>query len=207
MKNNVTLMKSKYSTILCLLLLSSTNQLNFEFDIEPKKMKCFGEYLSESSTTKVTLNSLNNQYFQSRVYDPNGNTIFSKESKYDVKLNIIASETGIFQFCFDNFNKAKISLKINILSGVAARDYSSLTKVGKLKPIEVFLTKLTDSVDYMIKEVGIIFSEEIENRVNSNDHVSYSIFNYSLIVFCIIIAVNVVEVVILRRFVDHRKRI
>lgn len=180
--------------------------MSFEFELNPGKMTCFGEYLYHNSNSKIQFNSDTNNY-QVKVFDPNGNTIFSKENKQEVKIRLIATESGIFQFCLDNLSKKGFSVTMTILTGVAAKDYSSLVTVGKLKPIELHLIKLHDTVDYLIKEVGEVFSHEIHHKTLNHDSITYSIFTYSGIVIVLIVVFNLAEYFVLKRFLNNKKTI
>ncbi len=180
--------------------------MSFEFELNPGRMTCFGEYLYHNSNSKIQFNSEISNY-QVKVYDPNGNTIFSKENKQEVKIRLIATESGIFQFCLDNLSKKGSSVTMTILTGVAAKDYSSLVTVGKVKPLELQLIKLHDTVDYLNKEVGEVFSHEIHHKTLNHDNITYSIFTYSGIVIVLIVIFNLAEFYVLKKFVDNRKKI
>jgi hypothetical protein len=198
--------KTLLNCLLILVFIGESFNMSFEFELNPGKMTCFGEYLYHNSNSKIQFNS-DSSNFQVKVFDPNGNTIFSKENKQEVKIRLIATESGIFQFCLDNFSKKGFSVTMNILTGVAAKDYSSLVTVAKVQPIELQLIKLHDTVDYLNKEVGEVFSHEIHHKMLNHDGITYSIFTYSGIVIGLIIVFNLAEYFVLKRFIDNRKKI
>mmetsp|Transcript_16016 Transcript_16016/g.16614 ORF Transcript_16016/g.16614 Transcript_16016/m.16614 type:complete len:231 (+) Transcript_16016:10-702(+) len=221
-----------YLSLLNLFLLSSlfsgSFQMNFNFDLEARVMKCFGEYLVENANTKFHFSSIiieepnsntlkkdksssntntNSSQFRVRLFDPNGNVIFAKENRVDIILNLIASETGIFQICFDNYTKNVVPINFQILSGIAAKDYSTLATVSKITPIELMLVKLMDSIEYLIKEYSLVFSNEIQEKIDNHETISSKIFFYSAIVFVTIVVINLLEFALLKRYVEYRKKI
>jgi hypothetical protein len=51
---------------------------------------------------------------------------------------LTASEGGIHQICIENYsNDSESKINLNMLTGIAARDYSSVVKRKKLKPVEM----------------------------------------------------------------------
>jgi hypothetical protein len=203
--NNIS--KSFFLFVIFLSLINKTFEMNFKMNLEPRGMlKCFGEYFIENKAAKVFLKSKSKDY-SVRVIDPNGNTIFGKERNEEVKISLIAQMTGTYQFCFLNMSQEIIPLHFTLFAGIAAKDYSSLTKVSAIQPLELALVKLLDSIEFLIREFGIVFSNEIHDKTSSHESISSSIFYFSFITFVIIVFVNSLEFLLLKNFVSYRKEI
>ena len=198
-------MKLYLLLVIFILVFKISNQMKFQFDLG-SSLYCFGEHILESRNFEINLLSKSNE-FKTIIYDPNGNQMYSKEKLYEVKLNLIPKVTGIYQICFENNSSNNVNIGFEILTGVAAKDYSSLVTVGKIKPLELSLIKLLDSVENILKDYGITFSNEISLKKEIQEKISFNIFYCSAFVFFLIICVNVFEFLIIKRFIDNRKTI
>ena len=119
-----------------LTILKSSFSLKFLFDIEPYTNKCVGEYLIENTLVLFSVTS-ENQSKVVKFYDPNGVVIYVKSNEDKMKAAYTSKESGNHQICIHNTSKAVDRNELEILTGVAAQDYSSIAKQSNLKPMEL----------------------------------------------------------------------
>lgn len=106
---------------------------------------------------------INGEYSEMKVnlFDPNGNTVYSKEGQSFVKLAFTATETGNHQVCIENYGSSPSKVNFEFLSGVAAKDYSAIAKKSNLKPIELnvnFITMIFFKIATKIRRHDVIFN-------------------------------------------------
>lgn len=126
-----------------------TESMKFYTDIKPNSLKCVGEYLIENTLALFSIKNGNTENVI-RLLDPNGNTAYKKENLDVVKLAYTAKDSGNHQLCIhNNIDKAQ-RVEIEILTGVAAQDYSSIAKQSNLKPMELNVRLTSIIIIYFI---------------------------------------------------------
>ena len=111
--------------------------MKFYTDIKPSAIKCVGEYLIENTLALFSIKNENGNSNVVRLFDPSGVTVYKKENLDTVKLAYTAKESGNHQLCINNEIDKSQRVEIEILTGVAAQDYSSIAKQSNLKPMEL----------------------------------------------------------------------
>ncbi len=112
------------------------NSMKFYTDIKANSLKCVGEYLIENTLALFSIKTDNKDNVV-RLLDPNGVTAYKKENLDLIKLAYTAKESGNHQLCINNNIDKTQRVEIEILTGVAAQDYSSIAKQSNLKPMEL----------------------------------------------------------------------
>lgn len=206
--NKLALSKVVISLILPILLcmINLNYQMKFSFILEPKKLICLGEHLTENLSSTFNIVS-DISYIRTRIIDPNGNTIYNKENRKELAINFNPYTTGIHQICIDNFNKDKTKLSFEYLYGVAVKDYSGLVKALKIKPAELNLMKLLDSIKIISKEFSSLMSKESLEKSSYHEKLSSKMTTFSIIFLSAIIIVNLFEYVYLKSYINKRKYI
>lgn len=92
-----------------------------------------------------------------------------------------------------------------ILTGIAAKDYSDLAKRDNLQPIELNLQKLEDMMGYLFHELNTIMSSEEKNK--SLDLASEKIIIFSIATLSAIIFVSLLELIYIKKYFKNRKLI
>ena len=185
-------------------LLSNSQGMKFSFKVEPKKTRCIGEHLIKHSAAKFNINSDQVQ-IRVRVIDNKGNIVYNKENKQIQKINFNPHESGIFQICFDNFSKVIGNINFEYLYGVAAKDYSSLVTQDKIKPLELNVLKIYDSIDIIHQEFKTLMSSENDYYISHTENISSSMILFTIVLLGVMSIVNITEFLYLKSFFNKRK--
>jgi hypothetical protein len=102
-----------------------------------------------------------------RVTSPVQGSMFSKQSCADGKFAFTAPMQGEYQICFENLGMSQKQVKLDLKTGVHAKDYSSVAKKENLKPIEVELRRLEDQVQEVHTDMSYLREREEQMR-NTN---------------------------------------
>ena len=124
----------------------------------PRSEMVIGDFTSQPHG----LNELN-----VRVTSPQQSSMFSKQSCADGKFAFTAPMQGEYQICFENLGMSQKQVKLDLKTGVHAKDYSSVAKKENLKPIEVELRRLEDQVQEVHTDMSYLREREEQMR-NTN---------------------------------------
>jgi hypothetical protein len=144
--------------------------------------------VGDFSSTPAGLSELN-----VRVTSPVQTTLFSKPSCSEGKFAFTTSAQGEYQFCYENLGLTQKQIKVDLKTGVHAKDYSSVAKKDHLKPIEVELRRLEDIVQSVHEDMNYLRSREEEMR-NTNGlffSLSFSTLTYHTLVSALLTCVDV----------------
>jgi len=162
-----------------------------------------GEYLSENTLSIFIFISSSVDY-RVRLFDPNGETVYTKENQLNTKIAFTTSENGNHQICTENYGNEPFKVDFEFLTGIAAKDYSEVAKKSNLKPVELSLQKLEDMLTYLIKELTNVMSIE-ENAMAMNDSLSNKIILFSVLTLGSMIFVGLIETIYLKKFFHNKK--
>jgi len=149
----------------------------FKFDLAARAFKCFNEELPHDYefAGRWSAAAGYSQYIDVRVTDPNGNLILEEKGKDKSTFRIMTVTSGDHTICFYNrlvqgvpyqaSMKRTISFEIN--EGAGAKDYDQIARVDHLKPIEVNLRMMEDTVRSIHAEYQYFKEREHEMRVTS----------------------------------------
>jgi len=165
-----------------------------------------------------------NQRIQVTLQDPNDQLIYSKAvaSQESIEqptsgtgeITIEPSKfahtskiTGEYRSCFANTETSTTKqVSFNLRTGSTAnKDYSQLAKQESLKPIEVELKKLEDTVGSILNDMKYMSKREKEMR-QTNDSIGRRVLWMSLISFILLLTAKSGEIIYLRRYF-HSKRL
>jgi hypothetical protein len=76
--------------LIFLYFLASVMSLNFDLEMKPKEMICFGESLSENTLVIGELRGKLNEFYV-RVYDDTGNLLFSKTNETKIVFSFTSN--------------------------------------------------------------------------------------------------------------------
>jgi hypothetical protein len=192
------------SFILFCYLLSNSTGMKFSFKVEPKKTRCIGEHLIKHSSAKFNINSDQTQV-RVRIIDHNGNIVYNKENKQTQKINYNPHDSGIHQICIDNFSKIIANTSFEYLYGVAAKDYSSLVTQDKIKPFELNVLRIYDSINIMHQEFKTLMTSESNYYISHTENISSSMIFFTIVVLGAISIVNITEFIYLKSYFKKRK--
>jgi hypothetical protein len=135
-------MKLFSKTTLVILIISffacfnKISSMKFIWDVQAKEAKCIGEYLIENTLALFSVTSDTTKK-DVKLIDPNGVNLYNKKDEETIKIAYTAKESGNYQLCFTNTDRTHTRITFEILTGVAAQDYSSIAKQSNIKPMEL----------------------------------------------------------------------
>jgi hypothetical protein len=216
-------------TILLIFILFNYSQCMFSeiyYKVNPNQNHCIYEFFANNVLVIIEASSNIKQSFN--INDNNNVSIFSdSDSKY-IKYTFTTVDPGFYSFCVFNNSKAiseekeKNSLLVSTIKlilkyGVFEKDYSSVSTLKNLKPIELDVSIINI---YIYNKLQIIENktEELYHLLNyslSNEKLfSYLYENlihnlrlYFIIIITITFAISFSEFVYLKNYFNKRKLI
>jgi hypothetical protein len=165
------------SLILFMILMPLTSN-SLWFDIEASMFKCFSEELPENYFVTGHYEALPgySQLIDVKVVDPSGNTVHEDKGIDKGKVTLTTKTAGDYQICFYNRVITGIRLspgmkrriKFDLSTGQEAVDYSRVARKEHLKPVEINLRIMEDTVKQIHTEYHYFKGREAEMR-NTNE--------------------------------------
>ncbi len=87
------------------------------------------------------------------VSDPTGLVVYSKTQSGDGKFAYTAAAGGEYRACFIGASAGDKTINFNLRMGLETKDYSAAAKKDNLKPLEVELRRLEDTVTMIHNEM------------------------------------------------------
>eukprot|EP00755_Sulcionema_specki_P005778 Sspe_Gene.33703::Locus_16430_Transcript_1_1_Confidence_1.000_Length_829::g.33703::m.33703/K20352/TMED10, ERV25; p24 family protein delta-1 len=144
------------SALLLLVLLVHSPVEAFKFSIPARGYKCFHEELPHDYDFggHWSASPGYSQFIDIRVTNPHGQVIIEEKGKDKSSFKLRTTIAGDHTVCFYNrlvqgvpFNPTmKRDITFELLEGAGTRDYSEVARVEHLKPIEVNLRMMEDTV-------------------------------------------------------------
>ena len=128
------------------------------------------------------------------------------------------SEYDIFEICFETklphgqqqhhlsaqHTTKEVSIKIK--HGVETKDYDTLAKANKLKPLEVELSRLEDLSAAIVSDFAYMKQREEEMR-DTNESTNNKVLYFSIFSMCCLMSLAIWQVLYLRRYFKAKKLI
>ena len=139
------------------------------------------------------------------VNDAVGNSVYSKSVSSDGKFAHTASKPGEYRMCFHNSegNSAK-TVGLTLSSG--GRDYKEMAKKDNLKPLELELKRLEDSIIQIHSEMKFLQQREVQMR-EINDSTSSRVIWFSVVSMIVLVALNGGQILYLKKYFQSKKLI
>ena len=118
--------------------------------------------------------------------------------------SLTSAKTGSHTMCIKNNNNKPTEVTFEFLSGVNAKDYSAIAKQSSLKPLEINLQKLEDTIGYIITEMSNIVIYQ-EKSLAVNDELGGKIILFSCITMLTMIIVGIIETVYIQKYLTNKK--
>ena len=167
--------------ILVLLSIVATFASAFTFDLPARQFKCFTEELPHDYTISGTYRAAPgySQFVDFRITDPNGSFQHSDTGKDSGEFHFTTPIAGEFAFCFYNRMVSGVKytagmkrlISFDLRMGADANDYVSIAKKEHLKPLEIELRIMEDTVKSVHSEYLFFKERETEMR-NTNEHLN-----------------------------------
>ncbi len=198
-------MKDTLILTITILFLPFIFPMKFTFDIQQRNKQCFKEHFTQFVPVTFSVQTSEKAKIRIRLINPKGLTLLNKEQTGLLKISYNPNDHGIHQFCIDNINKENLTYKFEYIYGVAAKDYTSLVKSEKIKPVELHLLKLYETMEIIHREFNSIITKEKTYYIEQNNNISSNIVYFTVIVLCLIVFINTIEFFYLRTAIYKRK--
>jgi len=171
---------SSFLVIVTLLTLWGTIQA-FDFDLAARNYKCFTEELPHDYQISGSYSAQPgySQFIDFRITLPDGQFQHSDTGRDKGEFHFVTQTAGEYAFCFYNRMvtgvkytagmKRKISFDLRM--GADANDYISIAKKEHLKPLEIELRIMEDTVKAVHSEY-IYFKEREATMRDTNEHLN-----------------------------------
>jgi len=122
------------------------------------------------------------------------------------KLSIVSTRKGAYQLCLINSEKYYLHTFIQVQSGPAAKDYTSLLSTEDVKPVERQLARIRETAGLIQQELKAL--SRVEEGLRKGTHKVYSrVIGTGLVTLAVIGVVGVVQVWGMRRVLKAKKAI
>eukprot|EP01062_Namystynia_karyoxenos_P009985 TRINITY_DN13536_c0_g2_i1.p2 TRINITY_DN13536_c0_g2~~TRINITY_DN13536_c0_g2_i1.p2 ORF type:complete len:237 (+),score=101.86 TRINITY_DN13536_c0_g2_i1:96-713(+) len=162
---------------LALLCLCSAAAEAFKFDLPARGRKCFNEELPHDYELAGRWSAAPgySQFIDVRITDPHGAVIQEDLGKDKAEFRIMTSVAGDHTVCFYNrlvqgvpYNPSmKRTISFELQEGSGTKDYDQIARVDHLKPIEVNLRMMEDTVRSIHAEYQYFKEREATMRETS----------------------------------------
>ncbi|MCQ2817931.1 MAG: emp24/gp25L/p24 family protein [archaeon] len=139
-----------------------------------------------------------------KIKGPSNDELYKKQDKVNAVASLTAPKTGSYTMCLENKEPQSVHVNFEFLSGVNAKDYSSIAKQSSLKPLELNLQKLEDTIGYIINEMSNIVVYQ-EKSLAVNDELGGKIILFSCITMFTMIIVGIIETVYIQKYLTNKK--
>ena len=178
--------------------------INFDYELEPTKMICFGDSLASmiNVQTKIRSAETEGRGLIVKYYDAQAKIIYKRNLTMDKGNSHFAFTTemdGNVNFCFTNKGEEIISFTFEYLTGVNAKDYSGLTTKKEIQPLEIQTIKMKEIINSIKKEMKFVVRKEGRRMLHAED-MGYKILGVSLITLLSIVLLSMFQITYLKEF-------
>lgn len=187
-----------------------------QFDVAARTERCFTEEYGQDQLVVGEYHAYPgyNMEIEVRVTSPKGVVLYRKQNADKGKYAFTTAESGDYQMCFVNTlspgmaysQGLKRRIQLDVKTGVDAKDYSEIAKVEHLKPIELELRKMEDTVSTIHAEMLYMRAREEAMR-NTNESTNARVVWYSVLGLITSIVLGVFQVYYLKRYFHSKKLI
>jgi len=200
-----------YSVVLVFTLMSTES---LRFHLQPNTKRCLKEEMRKDVlvTGEYDLSDANGQRTDLSVTDSKGHTAFARENLDKGKFAVTSDEDDIFDFCFVSYMQTghhpgpEREVHLEMKHGVEAKSYEEIANVGKLKPLEMELTKLEDLSSSIVNDFEYMKKREEEMR-DTNESTNNRVLYLSIFSMLCLLGLATWQVLYLRRFFKAKKLI
>eukprot|EP00759_Apiculatamorpha_spiralis_P011564 PhF_6_TR18913/c0_g2_i1/m.27627/K20352/TMED10, ERV25; p24 family protein delta-1 len=153
----------------------------FTFDLQARNFKCFTEDLPQDYQLGGSYKAASgySQFIDFRITDPNGAYIHSDTGKDSGEFHFSTTMGGEYAFCFYNrmvtgvkyVAGMKRTINFDLRMGADANDYTAIAKREHLKPLEIEMRIMEDTVKAVHSEY-LFFKERESVMRDTNEHLN-----------------------------------
>jgi len=197
--------------LICFILDNRVDALRFH--LQPNTKRCLKEEMRKDVlvTGEYELTDAPGQRTDLAVTDSKGQTAFARENLDKGKFAVTSDEDDIFDFCFVTYLQSGHAgpareVHLEMKHGVEAKSYEEIANVGKLKPLEMELTKLEDLSSSIVSDFEYMKKREEEMR-DTNESTNSRVLYLSVFSMLCLLGLATWQVLYLRRFFKAKKLI
>lgn len=186
------------------------------FDLTVNKHICFTEEVPSNTDVHITFRAAPGlaQFIDVQLADWTTNVIWSVSGKDFGVLERRLQYGGDYSLCF--YSRASLNAKVadgasrainmDFKIGVESRDYQKVAVDRKLRPMEVRLQAIEDTVRSMHDEYVYYKEKEAEMR-NTNEHMNAKVMWVTLFIIVIFVAFSIWQLRHLKKFFKKKRLI
>ncbi|GET92692.1 cop-coated vesicle membrane protein gp25L precursor, putative [Leishmania tarentolae] len=175
------------TVLLLLLLLALSCTVNgFLFQIESGKSRCFLQEVPSGTDLRVVYKADDTygDFFDAVLINANGNTLYREVGKNSGAFLGRITDGGEHSLCLSSrpgahSAKAKRSVLLVMQVGADAKDYATIATKGKMRPMEVQMRMMEDTVQEAHNEFAYFRAREAAMR-NTNEHMTAKVMWMSI---------------------------
>jgi len=197
---------------LFLILILSTLTNAVRFYLHPGTKRCLKEEMRKSviCTGEYELSDGLGQRTDLQITDSKGHSALLRENIDKGKIAVTSDEDDIYDICFTSYSQGHQmpprEVYIDLKHGVEAKNYDEIAAVGKLKPMELELTKLEDLSASIVQDFEHMRKREEEMR-DTNESTNTRVFYLGIFSIGCLLGLATWQVLYLRRFFKTKKLI
>ncbi|CAL9054515.1 unnamed protein product [Musa banksii] len=181
------------------------------FHIPSGRVKCLTEDIRAGAMSlahfRVADDPAYGHNISASVMDPNGEDLRRVVGVESGEFAFVATETGKHTACFwsPHFQlEAAVTVDFEWKTGIAAKDWTSVSKKGKIDEMELELKKLEDSINSIHEEMIFLRNREEEAR-RLNETTTSRMGSLSILSFIVCMGVAGLQLLHLKTFFQREK--
>lgn len=171
--------------------------------VASKEKKCYGEQVAKMELLVVEFEVAESKKVSVSVVSPAA-TVFSDHDREKVKTAFTTTEAGPHWMCIQNDNPDPVAVKMTVVAGAQAKDYSKIAKKEHLENTQVALRRIEESLQNYHNNVLYIRSREERMRA-TNDSTAFRVICFCLFNVVQMIAVGGWQMLYFKRFFRSKK--
>mmetsp|Transcript_72559 Transcript_72559/g.84286 ORF Transcript_72559/g.84286 Transcript_72559/m.84286 type:complete len:215 (+) Transcript_72559:22-666(+) len=195
-------------------LVASVNA--FAFDLQVKKSRCFTEEIPTGVEVKIQFAALPGyaQYVDVKLTDPHNKIIWEESGVDKSAFSDTVQVGGDYALCFYSrvvpgakvTEGSKRTINLEFLLGTETHDYRSLATREHLKPLELNLRVMEDTVRSLHSEYTYYKEREEEMR-NTNEHMNAKVMWMTVGVMVLIVIFSLWQIRHLKHYFRKKRMI
>lgn len=188
----------------------------FAFDLPARKSRCFTEEIPTGVEVKIQYVALPGyaQYIDVKLSDPSNKVIWTETASDRATFSETVQVGGDYALCFYSRmvpgatyqDGMKRTVNLEFLTGTETHDYSNLATKEHLKPLEVNLRVMEDTVRSIHADYTY-FKEREEIMRDTNEHMNTKVMYMTLGVMLAIVAFSLWQVRHLKSYFRRKRMI
>merc|ERR1719171_533647 len=178
--------------------------VEFSYKLEKKERKCFGEELAKQELLLAEFVADQGKKISVTVTDPHSQ-LFSDHHKDKIKTAFTTNQGGPHWMCVMNEDEAEeVTVKMNLLAGAQAKDYSKVAKKEHLEPLQVSVKRIQETLRNYHNNV-LYMREREETMRQTNDSTAIRVIGFCLFNVILMIGVGGWQMLYFKRFFRSKK--